>query len=55
MGMQYTEELVLRLLDVADGQPVQMIHCSDALQNALDQCDPKRQIARYSGSPTVTA
>eukprot|EP00980_Cylindrotheca_fusiformis_P000634 scaffold158_cov105-Cylindrotheca_fusiformis.AAC.7 len=44
------EELVTRLVEVSDAhdKPVQMVNCSEAVQKALDQCDPSRQIERYS-------
>lgn len=43
------EEFCNRLIEVADGAPIEMLHCSDALHAALDQCDPSRQIARVLG------
>lgn len=40
------EELANRLIEVADekGTSIQMWNCSDALQNALKQCDPNQLI-----------
>jgi MFS superfamily sulfate permease-like transporter len=42
------EELVNRLVEVADGTPIKMVNCNNPIQNALDQCDPTRLISRYS-------
>jgi MFS superfamily sulfate permease-like transporter len=42
------EELVNRLVEVADGTPINMVNCNNPIQNALDQCDPKRLISRFS-------
>lgn len=42
------EELVNRLVEVADGTPVKMVNCDNPIQIALDQVDPNRQIARFS-------
>merc|ERR1712107_67055 len=33
------EELVNRLVEAADGTPIQMLNCADSLLSALDQCD----------------
>jgi len=41
------EELVNRLIEVADGAPIEMVNCNDAIFAALDQCDPGGQILRY--------
>ena len=41
------EELVNRMIEVADGAPIEMVNCNDALIAALDQCDPNQQILRY--------
>jgi MFS superfamily sulfate permease-like transporter len=48
------EELVNRLMEVSDygSTPVRMVNVNETLHNALDQCDPSRQISRYS---TLTA
>lgn len=42
------EELVNRLVEVADGTPIKMVNCNSPVQSALDQCDPTRQISRFS-------
>lgn len=44
------EELVNRLMEVSDhGKiPVRLVNVNDTLHNALDQCDPMRQISRFS-------
>lgn len=45
------EELTNRLVEVVDTHSdttVHMVNCSDALHQAMDQCDPSRQITRYS-------
>lgn len=44
------EELVTRLTEVGDvhEKTIQMVNCSEAVHKALDQCDPTRQIERYS-------
>jgi hypothetical protein len=42
------EELVNRLIEVADGAPIKMLNCEEKTHNALDQCDPTKQITRFS-------
>jgi MFS superfamily sulfate permease-like transporter len=44
------EELVTRLVEVGDAHEtaIQMVNCSEVVHKALDQCDPSRQIERYS-------
>ena len=44
------EELVTRLIET-DLQ-IKMVNCNEAVQQALDQCDPKQQIQRFA---TLTA
>ncbi|CAJ1933320.1 unnamed protein product [Cylindrotheca closterium] len=49
------EELATRLIEVADaneGVTIQMVNCNDAVNNAMDQCDPKQEIQRFA---TLTA
>lgn len=44
------EELVNRLVEVAEQTPgttIQMWNCTEELQNALQQCDPKERITRH--------
>ena len=40
------EELVARLVEVADDAPIQFINIDDKMVSALDQCDPKQQVER---------
>lgn len=45
------EELVNRLVEVGDvhsDTTIQMVNCSELVHKALDQCDPNRQISRFS-------
>lgn len=52
------EELVNRLMEVSDYGTtclVQMVNVTDTLHNALDQCDPKRQINRFSALTAAPA
>lgn len=44
------EELVNRLVEVADETPINMVNCDNPIQHALDQCDPTRQIKSFSKS-----
>lgn len=47
------EELVNRLVEVAEQNPgttIQMWNCHGDLEKALQQCDPKKRIARFSSS-----
>lgn len=48
------EELVNRLVEVADGTPIKMLNCDIPIQAALDQCDPSRQITRFSALSAST-
>ena len=43
------EELVNRLVEVADDTTINMVNCDSPIRSALDQCDPSRQIKRFSG------
>ena len=43
------EELVNRLVEVADDTTINMVNCDGPIRSALDQCDPTRQIKRFSG------
>jgi carbonic anhydrase len=40
------EELVNRLIEVADDAPIQFVNVKDNLESALDQCDPQQVIQR---------
>merc|ERR1712151_603393 len=40
------EELVNRLVEVADDSPIKFINIDDQMDSALDQCDPNKQIER---------
>lgn len=44
------EELVNRLVEIADTHelPIQMVNCNESVINALDQCDPSKQIERFT-------
>ena len=42
------EELVARLVEVADDAPIQFVNIDDGMIGALDQCDPKQQIERIA-------
>jgi len=40
------EELVTRLIEVADGAPIQFVNTQGSLEGALEHCDPKQGITR---------
>eukprot|EP01047_Picozoa_sp_COSAG01_P057440 COSAG01_NODE_6639_length_3567_cov_37.767013_4_plen_85_part_00 len=51
-GVEFTgiEELVNRLVEVADGAPIQFVNTRKSLESALDQCDPTQVITRIRSS-----
>jgi len=42
------EELVNRLIETAEGAPIRIVNCTTEMHTALDQCDPKQQLLRFS-------
>ncbi len=49
------EELVNRLLETADGATIKMMNCNKDVLNAMDQCDPRQQIIRFSTSNDLSS
>lgn len=41
------EELVEKLVEAADGAKIQMINCSDAINNVMNKCDKEQRIERF--------